>query len=293
MRTFKVTQLLTLLSLLIFSCTTLAYSADEWVSKSAVERQQLRQSMTYSEILNIWNSLSLDQKLAMNETNAALSAIQAGQDKPAPYGSPYSVNQWLIKSPAERASLRASMSTNQIMSLWEALSLSQKNAMTVINKSYANLQNAGADLCAGYSDVQRIEMIVDDTRYETRSHFPFLEKTVIAAKFTVPLSFQTGYRFVEASVAEYDGPPTFRQSTISTQACDFRSTDITGANGPLATGYGTTSSASVAVAANENGPKLLPGQTYYYNVRHYSPDIGVTCNTGTSCNAALVIMGRR
>ena len=60
-------------------------------------------------------------------------------------------------------------------------------------------------------------------------------------RFTVPATAhagQTGFGIV----AEYDGPPTFRELTISTTACDFRASDPTGANGPLARNYGLTPS---------------------------------------------------
>ena len=92
------------------------------------------------------------------------------------------------------------------------------------------------------------------------------------------------------TLSEYQGPSTFRQMTISTQACDFRPKDYSGANGPLAVSNGTTTSISYAVATPFIfGPAgLSPGQTYYISVRNWQldPFPQNSCN-GSTCNALM------
>lgn len=92
------------------------------------------------------------------------------------------------------------------------------------------------------------------------------------------------------TVFEFQGPTTFRQMTISTQACDFRNKDYTGANGPLAVSNGTTASVSYGVSTPFIfGPAgLAAGQTYYVSVRNWQldPSPQNSC-LQTNCNALM------
>jgi hypothetical protein len=73
------------------------------------------------------------------------------------------------------------------------------------------------------------------------------------------------------TVAEFIGPATSRDATISTIPCDFRATDPTGANGPLSRSTGTTTNNAFVIGSPMPGtPALQPGQTYYLNVRNWS-----------------------
>jgi hypothetical protein len=78
--------------------------------------------------------------------------------------------------------------------------------------------------------------------------------------------------------------------TISTQACDFRNKDYTGANGPLAVSNGPTVSVSYGVATPFIfGPAgLTAGQTYYVSVRNWQldPTPQNSCPL-TNCNAQM------
>lgn len=110
---------------------------------------------------------------------------------------------------------------------------------------------------------------------------------VWAVRFTVPATATQG-AFGALQVAEFGGPPTFRDVTLSATACDFRPTDPTGANGPLAAASGLT--ASLPFVAGVSAPPtagLTPGATYYFNVRNYQRSAGiVTCaSTPGRCDA--------
>jgi len=109
-------------------------------------------------------------------------------------------------------------------------------------------------------------------------------------RFTVPATGhagQTGFGIV----AEYDGPPTFRELTISSSACDFRASDPTGAIGPLARNYGLTPSIYFAIGASTPGtPGLTPGGTYYLSVRNRYVDGTESCpEIQARCDASAAV----
>ena len=110
---------------------------------------------------------------------------------------------------------------------------------------------------------------------------------VWTVRFTVPATATQG-AFGALQVAEFGGPPTFRDVTLSATACDFRPTDPTGANGPLAAASGLTAPLTfVAGVSQPPTPGLTPGATYYFNVRNYQRSAGiVTCaSTPGRCDA--------
>ena len=112
-------------------------------------------------------------------------------------------------------------------------------------------------------------------------------------KLIVPPGTSTSTSSGRFTVSEFQGPSTFRQMTISTQACDFRSVDFNGVNGPFMVGNGTTANVSFAVAAPFIfGPAgLTAGQTYYVNVRNWEldPSPRNSCQQ-TACNALMTFI---
>ena len=109
-------------------------------------------------------------------------------------------------------------------------------------------------------------------------------------RFTVPATAHAGQTGFGAA-AEYDGPPTFREVTISTTACDFRAADPSGANGPLARTYGMTPILYFDIAASTPGsPGLAPGGTYYLNIRNRNGDGTISCSaTQERCDALAAV----
>jgi hypothetical protein len=146
----------------------------------------------------------------------------------------------------------------------------------------------GGDFCGSYSNVVRQSVgWGDNARMLTSSMGGFQSNGVIVLQFTVPSS-PGGYGTAgNTSIAEYGEPPTFRQMTLSKSACDFRTPDPSGANGPFTSNLGNTALINWNVGNSPIG--LTPGQTYYMNFRNYSPDLpnGLSCFTNT-CNAAIV-----
>ena len=118
----------------------------------------------------------------------------------------------------------------------------------------------------------------------------FGDSTVWLFKLVVPPGTPNSSIIGRFTVAENGGANTFRQLTISTQACDFRQKDYTGVNGPLAVSNGTTAQVSYGVATPFIfGPAgLTAGQTYYISVRNWQldPTPQVSCGL-TNCPAVM------
>ena len=93
--------------------------------------------------------------------------------------------------------------------------------------------------------------------------------------------------FGSMQVAEFGGPPTYREATLSRTACDFRPVDASGNNGPSAFANGITASLTFIIGASTpTYPGLAPGGTYYLNVRNYlSGSNTITCASPGRCDA--------
>jgi hypothetical protein len=74
--------------------------------------------------------------------------------------------------------------------------------------------------------------------------------------------------------------------TLSKSACDFRSPDPTGANGPYDVSIGKQ--VTIYFNVGTQPAALTPGQTYYFNIRNTdfygTSDCASTCNAGISTN---------
>ena len=118
----------------------------------------------------------------------------------------------------------------------------------------------------------------------------FGDNTVWVFQMSPPSTAQQGASPGYFQAAEFGGLATPRQMTISRSACDFRTKDYTGLNGPLSVSNGNT----VAIYYNIGTPQLFggtayltPGTTYYVSIRNYSVDSGsYSCGQGT-CPAIM------
>jgi hypothetical protein len=121
----------------------------------------------------------------------------------------------------------------------------------------------------------------------------FGDNTAWVFKFVVPVGTPNSTSAGSFTTAEFQGPNTPRQLTISKQACDFRKRDYTGATGPLALCQdGTSCQISFAVQTPQalgGTAGLSAGQTYYVSVRNWSnfPKPGAYDCGQTTCNAIM------
>src|SRR5258708_38497366 len=93
-------------------------------------------------------------------------------------------------------------------------------------------------------------------------------------------------------VAEFGGPPTFRETTFSRVPCDFRPDDPTGNNGPFVRDEGTGINESFVPGASSPGTiGLMPGVDYYVNIRNWQAQGGfISCDPSIlRCDAFFFI----
>ncbi len=144
----------------------------------------------------------------------------------------------------------------------------------------------GSDFCGSYRGVNRISKSWGDSSpIYTPKHGGFDAEGVVVVSFTAPATPASYGSPGSTVVAEYQGPPTFRQVTISRSACDFRPSDPSGANGPYTVGNGSSVTITWNVG-NGNAP-LTPGETYFVNVRNWSIDNEANLCTTGSCEAII------
>jgi hypothetical protein len=168
-------------------------------------------------------------------------------------------------------------------------------AATTLN--WASAPPPGADLCGSYGDVIRTDLpwggIID-----TRDLGGLRAGAVIAARMRVPTDASSAQRLGQVRFYEYIDGPADRQLTVSTSACDFRGfvvgsasrTDPTSATAPMAWSNDQTPALNFAIGTGGAQVSLVPGQTYYFNLRNLNWASGAnTCQTGT-CNGRFQVV---
>jgi hypothetical protein len=179
----------------------------------------------------------------------------------------------------------------------DAASASSTKSVTVA-VSNGDGGGGGTGLCANYANVLPT---VNATFGQQASFFStqsgsFGDNAVWVIKMTVPAGTPNTPYAGAFTTAEYQGPNTPRQLTISTQACDFRALDLTGSgsSGPLTLCQdGSTCQIQYVVGPPPRGftgiAYLTAGQTYYINVRNYTnwPTPGYSCTGFNTCNAIM------
>lgn len=163
-------------------------------------------------------------------------------------------------------------------------------AATTLN--WASAPPPGADLCGSYGDVMRIDLPWGGGIIDTRNGGGLRPGTVIAARLQVPANATSLQGQGQVRFYEYIDGPAARQLTVSTSACDFRGfvvgsasrTDPTSVSAPIAWSNSQTPGIGFDISSATSPVRLVPGQTYYFNLRNVDWASGVnSCNAGT-CN---------
>ena len=118
---------------------------------------------------------------------------------------------------------------------------------------------------------------------------------VWVVKVTIPANATSG-SVGGFTVAEFGGPPTPRQMTVSSVPCDFRPDDPTGNNGPLAHVNSNTATINFVLGAGSAGSVgLTPGQVYFVSVRNWNPlTNSFSCDPGIGrCDAFMDVSAPR
>jgi len=165
------------------------------------------------------------------------------------------------------------------------------SAPASLTVNWVNSPPVVQDFCGNFPAVLRTTAPWSNARIVTASYpnpgFQWNGAWVIG--FTVPAGTPASSAAGSVSIAEFGGPPTARDVTISRSACDFRPVDPSGTNGPVAEATGFTTNTYLMVSSPLSGAAVLqPGQTYYINVRNQSPGGSISCpSTQQRCDASL------
>lgn len=100
-------------------------------------------------------------------------------------------------------------------------------------------------------------------------NIPFSNNCIVW-KLTIPKDLKAYPLPGKFTACEYQGPPNFKQLTVSRHLADFRPTDKTGNNGPLDQSMGLTPTVNwnTGLDGVYNFTVLNPGETYYINLRN-------------------------
>jgi hypothetical protein len=150
----------------------------------------------------------------------------------------------------------------------------------------------GTGLCAQYANVLPTINVTwgQAASWQSAQSGAFGDNTVLVFKLVVPANTPNSLINGQFTLSEYQGPETLRQMTISTQACDFRAKDYTGANGPLSVSNGTRVTIPYGVGTPFIfGPAALTaGQTYYVSLHNWQLDPVPQSSCGqASCNVLM------
>jgi hypothetical protein len=202
-------------------------------------------------------------------------------------GNPTSFNWTGCITSSNLCRLRGQAPGNQVISVSGANSGGTGNTASV-GVNWTSTPPPPVGMCNQFPSALYSEVgSVGTTVYSTFVADPpgFAWNGAWALHFTMPdtaTNGQTG----SLAAAEFNGPPTFREVTVSYTACDFRATDPTGVNGPFGRAVGNSATLPFRIGSG-SGTTLFAGQSYYFNIRNYAPVSGtITCSASQQrCDA--------
>lgn len=150
-----------------------------------------------------------------------------------------------------------------------------------VTLNWASTPPAAPDFCSPYPAVlSSSQDWINGTLTSASFRDPpgFAWNGVWIVRITVPFGTPASSTAGRIFVAEYDGQPTYRDVSISRFACDFRNVDPAGNNGPVAQSNGISAGGPFVIGPPSSGMAgLVPGQSYYINVRNRAPDGAISC----------------
>jgi hypothetical protein len=162
-------------------------------------------------------------------------------------------------------------------------------AMRAVN--WVSSAPAAPGLCSQYPSYLFSDLGWADTQLFSRDFTDppgFAWNGVWVIKVSVPANASGGGQF---SIAEFAGPPTAREVTVSRVPCDFRPDDPNGNNGPFARGEGINVAKSFVIGAPSGGKLgLAAGVDYYVNIRNWdAASSQISCDSSIRCEALFFI----
>jgi hypothetical protein len=170
-------------------------------------------------------------------------------------------------------------------------------ASAPVNVTWTNPPPSGADFCGQYANVVRVDLPWGGL-LDTYQNGGFPGGAVLVGRIRVPQN-ATGTSVPGlVSVVEYVDPQARRVLSFSPSACDFRgftpgvggTVDPSGSRNPMAWSFGINPNVLFGmVGMPGGGVRLIPGQTYYVNIRNVDFDTGGNSCQGSTCNVRMTV----
>jgi hypothetical protein len=156
----------------------------------------------------------------------------------------------------------------------------------------------GADFCGNFPNVKRVTLVWGGQFTTNHPDGGFEDDQILVGRISVPANATGTTAPGLISAVEFINGPAERTMTLSPSACDFRgfqagvfpTPDPSGASRPMGWSFGINPSMQFALSGMPGSqPKLVPGQTYYVNIRNRAfTGGGVTCTT-EECNLRITV----
>ena len=156
----------------------------------------------------------------------------------------------------------------------------------------------GADFCGNFDNVKRVDLVWGGQFTTIHPDGGFEDDQILVGRFTVPSNATGTSTPGLITASEFVNGPAERTMTLSPSACDFRgfqdgvfpTPDPVGALRPIAWSFGIGPSMQFALAGMPNNlPKLVPGQTYFVNIRNRAFEGGGVSCTTAECNVRITV----
>jgi len=156
----------------------------------------------------------------------------------------------------------------------------------------------GADFCGNFTNVKRVNLVWGGQFTTNHPDGGFEDDQILVGRITVPANATGTTAPGLISAVEFINGPAERTMSISPSACDFRgfqagvfpTPDPSGASRPMGWSFGINPSMQIALAGMPGSlPKLVPGQTYFVNIRNRAFAGGDVSCTTAECNLRITV----
>ena len=156
----------------------------------------------------------------------------------------------------------------------------------------------GADFCGNYPKVKHVDLLWGGQLTTNDPGGGYEHDEVLVGRIRVPSNATASSASGVVSAVEYVDGPAARIMSLSPSSCDFRgfqagvypTPDPSGASRPIAWGFGINPSIQFGLSTTPGShPKLVPGQTYYINIRNREFSTGSPSCPTAECNLRITV----
>ena len=216
--------------------------------------------------------------------------------------SPTSYNWVNCSGATGNSCLAANSQTGTVMYSVTATNVFGPSPPAAITLNWSPPPPTGADFCGNYPKVKYVDLVwggqLTTNDLNPGGNLGFKADQVLVGRIQVPSNATASSASGIVSAVEYIDGPAARVMSLSPSSCDFRgfqpgvypTVDPTGASAPIAWGFAINPSIQFGLSTTPGShPKLIPGQTYYINIRNLEFSNGLPTCPGPECNLRITV----